>query len=262
MAHHPEFFRQPTAPFTAQVLSAARRHAFEAQPHEACGLVRLGAYVPCDNVAENPESSFAIDDDLFAGAVLSGELEAVIHSHPGGGSWWPTAADMLSQMSADVPFAILVPGEQSAGLACHWGTPRPPLFDEAGQHQGRAFLHGVSDCYTLCQDYYAGVGIDLPDFARDWEWWVEPEKYGNLYLDNLAAQGFDIVTTDPRLVPGLARPGDAYLMRIASDVPNHAGIYLGGDLLLEHLPRNLSHREPMGRKLKRVTHWLRPGGLG
>lgn len=256
MTFHPEFYRQPVEPFTADVLTDAGAHASEVRPHEACGLVRAGRYVPCVNMSDTPEDRFTLPAKELAKAYKAGDLQGVIHSHPGG-PWWPSAADMASQIETGVPWAILVPGDDGAELACHWGGARPAVFHD-GLHIPRAFLHGVSDCYSLCQDFYSETGVtELPEFPRDWEWWKEPTTPGGLYLDNLEAQGFEVIATDAQDYVKLAQPGDAYLMCIRSKVPNHAGIYLGEGLLLEHMHGDLSHREPIARKLKHITHWLR-----
>lgn len=258
--YHPDFFRRPSPPFTVEVLQAASKHAVSEAPREACGLVIGGRYVPCENVAADPLEQFEIAPDEIAQAYASGKLEGVCHSHPGG-PWWPSRADMAGQIETGLPWAILVPGESDAELACWWGGERPAVMTSDGLHVPRAFLHGVSDCYTLCQDYFReSMGVALPNVARDWEWWLDPERNGSLYLDNLSLQGFEVVSTDPLSYAELAEPGDAYLMSIRSRVPNHAGIYLGDGLLLEHMHGSLSHREPIARKLKHITHWLRYRG--
>jgi proteasome lid subunit RPN8/RPN11 len=258
--YHPDFFRRPAKPFSRAILRDAANHACQVAPNESCGLVCDGQYVPCTNVADEPSQEFVIAPEELAIAYATGTLEGIIHSHPGG-PWWPSRADMVGQIETGVPWAILVPGEDEAQLACWWGAERPPVMTQEGLHVPRAFLHGVSDCYSLCQDFYRETaGLELPDVARDWEWWLEPDRYGNLYIDNLSAQGFEIIATDPQTYAEIAQPGDAYLMAIRSKVPNHAGIYLGDGLLLEHMHGNLSHREPIARKLKHITHWLRHKG--
>lgn len=262
----PDFYRHPAKPFSRRVLNAAGKHAaIEAAretPRESCGLVIAGRYQRCENTAEDPAAAFTIGADQLAHAYSTGDLQAVIHSHPGG-PWWPSLQDMRGQAETGVPWAILVPGEDGAALACWWGAgmPRPPVFDRAGDHVPRAFLPGVSDCYTLMQDVFAELhGVALPDVPRAWEWWTDTATHGSLYLDNLTRAGFEVISTDPLAYADIAQPGDAYLMTIRSKVPNHAGAYLGEGLLLEHVQGRLSHREPIGRKLRHVTHWLRRTG--
>jgi len=254
-----QWFRKSDAVFTAEVLADAGAHAASEAPNEACGIVRAGRYVPCKNVSATPAETFEIAASTMGKAYKAGDLQGVIHSHPGG-PWYPSEADMAGQMASGVPWAILVPGEESAALACHWGGARPKVFHD-GLHVPRVFLHGVSDCYSLVQDYYREAhGLALADFPRKWNWWREPQEGQGLYLDNLEAQGFEVVTTDPDSFKTVAQAGDAYLMCIRSKVPNHAGIYLGDGLLLEHMHGALSHREPIERKLSHITHWLRPKG--
>lgn len=62
----------------------AEKHAISVQPEEACGLVVDGAYVPCRNIALDPTADFAINPVDYARAMLSGSIEAVVHSHPEG----------------------------------------------------------------------------------------------------------------------------------------------------------------------------------
>lgn len=256
---HPEFFRQPCAPFTAQVLRDAGAWASKHREIEVCGLVRAGKFVPCENASANPRETFEISALIMAEAYLAGDLEGVVHSHPGG-PWRPSAADMAGQIETAVPWAILVPGDAGSELACHWGLPRPPVF-KGEQHIQRAFLHGVSDCYSLMQDYFAETkGVVLSDFPREWEWWKTPETENGLYLDNLEAEGFEVLSRSPHEYGGIAKAGDAYLMALDSNVPNHAGAYLGNNLILEHLftgRGDLSRIKPIASRQRRITHWLR-----
>ncbi|MEL6959707.1 MAG: C40 family peptidase [Pseudomonadota bacterium] len=258
--YHPDFFRRPGHPFTPPVLAEAKRHAAQDAPNEACGLVVSGDYIPCANVADDPASQFKIAAEELAQAYASGTLEGVVHSHPGG-PYWPTRADMLGQLETQVPWAILVPGEETAELACWWGGKRPPVFTSDGLHVPRAFLPQVSDCYSIIQDWFLEArGVALMDMPRQWEWWKDLDTYGSLYLENFEQAGFECVSQDPDAFARLAEPGDVYLMKIRSKVPNHGGIYLGEGLNLEHIEGCLSHREPMARKVKHITHLMRYRG--
>ena len=254
--HYPDFFRQPAAPFTQQVLSDAGEW-FAKDPHvERCGLVVEGRFLPCENVATDPAQRFEIRAEGVAAYSERGVLEGVIHSHPNG-PWWPSQADMAGQIALGVPWAIMVPGETSSELACHWGGQRPAVFS-GGDHLPRAFLHGVSDCYALVRDYYQEVHrIQLAEFPRKWEWWKEPDSDRGMYLDNLIDQGFEVIATDPAEIAALARPGDGYLMAIRSTVPNHAGIVLDQGLVLDHCFGRLSERQPLHRKVRHMTHLVR-----
>ena len=63
----------------------AEGHAILEYPKEACGLLVDGKYWPCQNVADNPELDFVLNPSEYMEAMLSGTIEAVVHSHPLGG---------------------------------------------------------------------------------------------------------------------------------------------------------------------------------
>lgn len=67
----------------------AEKHALVQAPKEACGLIVNGEYWPCRNIADEPELDFVINPIDYARAALSGKIEAVVHSHPMGGSASP-----------------------------------------------------------------------------------------------------------------------------------------------------------------------------
>lgn len=63
----------------------AEGHAILEYPKEACGLLVDGKYWPCQNVADDPEVNFVLNATDYMEAMLSGTIEAVVHSHPSGG---------------------------------------------------------------------------------------------------------------------------------------------------------------------------------
>ncbi len=62
----------------------AIRHAQAVMPQESVGLVVDGKYWPCRNVADNPKQDFVLNPWDYAQAMMSGTIEAVVHSHPEG----------------------------------------------------------------------------------------------------------------------------------------------------------------------------------
>lgn len=62
----------------------AEQDACARYPEEACGLVVSGTYFPCRNIALNPTKNFVLNPVDYAKAMLSGSIEAVVHSHPQG----------------------------------------------------------------------------------------------------------------------------------------------------------------------------------
>lgn len=214
-------------------------HAKAEFPREACGLIINDAghetYLPCRNLAEN-QRDFILDPTDYAVAEDLGDILAVVHSHPNAPAA-PSQADRVGCEATQLPWHIVsIPSESWAMI-----TPtgyRAPLL-------GREFVHGVLDCYSLIRDWYREErGIDLPDFERREEWWTKGE---NLYIENFGKAGF--VPVDPSEI----QCGDVMIMQIMSKVPNHAGIYLGRDVMLHHLMRRLSCRETYNGYWKKNT---------
>lgn len=255
------FFRRPRGPFTPAVIDAAIAHAKAEAPIESVGVVWRGVYTPMTNVASDPANRFEIAPEAFAELADVAPIEGVIHSHPGGGPWHPSEADMRGQIETDLPWAIVVVGEDGVGgaLACSWGLDNPPLFSADGAPAPRQFCHGVSDCYTIIRDWYAQtVGVRLPDVARGWCWWLDGQ---NLYLDGFAAAGFELISQDPLRYAELIEPGDVWLRRMpGASVVTHGGVYLGDGLCIEQRPKSLVSRRPIYPTLPFITHLLRYRG--
>lgn len=232
-------------PLNKTVIAAAEKHARAEFPREACGLVVVKrgrrVYVPCANSAKAPEEHFSIAPEEFAAAEEQGEVVGVFHSHPNA-SADPSTADLQACNASGVAWHILA---LPSGV---WNTVAPktvsmPLY-------GREFSHGSCDCYGFVRDWYAQeLGIQLDEFKREDEWW---RKGQNLYVDNFASQGMYVVTD------GSLEVGDIVLMQVLSNVPNHAAIYLGGDVIGHHLYGRLSGRDVYGGYYKKhTTHVLR-----
>jgi cell wall-associated NlpC family hydrolase len=230
-----------------EAIFAFRKDAEKRYPEEACGFITATGYVACPNVADNPLVDFAISPLLFLRINATTPVLAIVHSHPKGMAA-PTATDMRQQMATALPWGVCAVTEGGSTEPVWWGdaVPKAPLL-------GRPFVSGVWDCYSLCRDYYAEKGLTLPDYPRDYQWW---KAGGNLYDLNWEAEGFvDIPASE-------AREGDAFFLRIRSDVTNHAGIYLGGGIALHHLQERLSAREGLNRWAPRVNRWLRHKSMG
>jgi hypothetical protein len=101
----------------------------------------------------------------------------------------------------------------------------PNEYFENAKYEGRPFLHGMFDCYTLIRDYYKReFNIFLPtNMQRNWNWWSQGE---NLYVDNAKYHRFEEVTD--------IKKHDVLVMKIGSPVPNHGAIYLGNNKILHH----------------------------
>lgn len=208
-------------------------------PRESCGLlvIRKGreVYWPCRNLGVGTDQ-FVIHPEDYAKADEQGQIVAVVHSHPGLPPE-PSQADRVACEASGLPWHIVsVP-------SVAWASIEPSGY--VAPLVGREWSHGVLDCYALVRDWFrAERGIDLPNFTRFDDWWKRGE---NLYLDNFAHVGFEVVEPDE------LQTGDCLLMQVASPVPNHAAVYLGDGLILHHLQGRLSSRDVYGGYWQKVT---------
>lgn len=235
------------------IRNAIEYHALSEYPKECCGLVVGDAYKPCRNVAPNPLRDFAIHPEDYADAEDSGEITALVHSHPGSTAK-PSQADLTACEAAGVPLWVIVSlGAQADGSTAveDWYEFSPSGYE--APLIGCEFSHGTNDCYGIVRRYYKQThGVILPDFYRLGEWWND--GHSDLYSQNFAAAGFEAlpVNTEPE-------PGDVLLMKIRSrnNVPNHAAVYAGDGWIIHHLWGQLSRRDQLPRYLDYVTHVLR-----
>lgn len=228
-------------------------HAIKEHPRESCGVILDGGYIAVENVADDPECDFRIDPKRWLELYKQGHIQAVVHSHPVSlkrtreqreiDPRTPSEQDMISQQATNIPWGIVATeGETCTDPIWLGSTDTLPL-------EGRTFIHGVTDCYSLIRDYYKlHHNTTLPDYPREYKWW---EGVGNMYLDNFADAGFEEVDLSDR------QPGDVLLIYLLSDVPNHAAVYLGGNEILHHYTGRLSKRDRLDKWEKRVTHCLR-----
>ena len=259
--------------FSTTAIAKAQDHALKAYPLECCGVIVDGEYIALPNSAADPalhrdgdkdcpcqRCSFTIDPGELVKVVKGRQVEAYVHSHPDG-PFYPSATDIQQQMISGVPWVIIATDGERVGEPVEFGDTLPvaPIL-------GRRFMHYVNDCYSLVRDVFrlgrddlAAQGIDwpfepvtLPDMPREDGWW---DKGDNFYLENFERAGFR------RIEMSEARPGDAFLCKIGDKVtvPNHAGLLLGGNLIVHHLPGDtrVSRREPVGGWGRLAEMWLR-----
>ncbi|MEX3690599.1 C40 family peptidase [Paraburkholderia sp. BR14263] len=239
----------------SSVVPMVQVHANAEAPRECCGLVVRKpdgalAYMPCHNLAHERDR-FVIDPQDAAHAEDTGELVAYAHSHVFT-SPMPTAADRDGMARTGLPWIIVNHPVGSFTI----NEPEPFLAPLVG----RAFVHGVHDCYGIVRDYYASVvGIALNDYPRAWGWW-DRDDGPDLYRENFAHEGFvsihegQLTTEALRLL----RPHDVILFRIRATRDNHAAVYVGANVILHHLIDNLSRRETLSEfYLRRATAILR-----
>lgn len=202
-------------------------------PREACGFIIDDEFVPVPNSAEEPTQTFRIDPVHQVKASAMGAIQAVLHSHPYNKfnmpKWpveWPTTPDMASWMKGNIPWGI--------SATCGEGISQPVWLDESyiAPLEGREFIHGINDCYSLIRDWYRiNKQVVLPNFARGTEWWYAGK---NLYDDHFEEAGFYTIPLEQ------AEIGDVILMQAASPVTNHGAIVVGPNQILHHLFNRLS----------------------
>ena len=59
-------------------------HAARCYPHECCGFIVDGDYMPCENISADAAAQFEINPKDYARAEEHGHIEAIVHSHPNG----------------------------------------------------------------------------------------------------------------------------------------------------------------------------------
>lgn len=202
-------------------------------PEEMCGVIHVvkgrRRFYPCKNLAETRSEHFILDSEDFAKAEDLGEVIAVVHSHIFC-SAEPSIADRVGCNKSELPWLIVNPYTET------WDCCEPDGFELP--YVGREFVFGIVDCYTLVRDWYKReLGIELDDFSRRDRFW---ERGENLYVDNYKLQGFHKVPFEEM------QYGDAILMQLTADLPNHAAIYLGDQFMLHHLQDRLSSRDVYG----------------
>jgi proteasome lid subunit RPN8/RPN11 len=231
---------------TPETRQAIQKHAAAEYPRESCGLIVDGAYRPCTNAAQSGNEHFVISKTDYAEAEDAGEIQAVVHSHPNA-SPQPSDADRVQCEASGLEWHIISVGmvdgapEFSDLVSLRPSGYEAPLI-------GREFAHGVLDCYTLLQDYYRReLGVELANFDREDDWW---HKGQDLYsAANIEGQGFQLFKPDEVEL----QEGDLIFMQVRAPVENHAAIYIGNNMILQHLYGRPSGRTPYGGLWRAAT---------
>ena len=103
----------------------------------------------------------------------------------------------------------------------------PSRYFENRPLEGRPFIHGIFDCFTVVNDWFAKThNIDLVwNLQRPFGWW---ETQDSLYLANAKSAGFMPQS-------GIVKSGDVFTFALGGSTVNHAAIYLGNNKILHHL---------------------------
>ncbi|KAB2970337.1 C40 family peptidase [Zoogloea sp.] len=236
---------------SSELRQSISKHVLAEYPNEACGLIVAGKYISCKNTAEEPKTNFRIAAEDYAEAIVSGSLQAVVHSHPFAthplnprlDPRTPSATDQQAWIDLNVPFVIVNTNGESVSA--------PLVLDDDNPSDliGRDFIHGYQDCYAIVRDYYrTRLGIVLPKQVRGWEWWATEQT---LYEDNWQLAGF----VEVPLIE--AQVNDVVLFKVASKTTNHAAVITAPDEILHHLFYRPSGRDNLSKWHKQIVRVIR-----
>ena len=107
---------------------------------------------------------------------------------------------------------------------------------------GRQWNYGVFDCYSIVRDYYALLGIDLPNYQRP----DDPDTCESIFLKN-APKFFKEIDIDNR------KSNDVLIMKIWTKEPMHSAILLENDMILHQRFESLSCSEYFNHYYRRRT---------
>ena len=220
---------------------AALSHAKIEDPKESVGLLLnvkgKERYYPCNNLSMSSYQCFVLDPEDYVRADNTGEITAIIHSHPATPPT-PSQADLVGCENSNLPWHIVNPKTEQWGY-CEPNGYKAPLL-------GREWVWGVTDCWSLVRDWYREEKqIELKDYQRS----MTPEEF----LKNPLFEEYATQTGFKELEPNEAlQEGDVLLMSILHPTLNHVAIFLG-DMVLHHLADRLSCREPYSPWLLKCT---------
>lgn len=215
-----------------KMLNQIREHAAASYPEEACGLiVQIGhaqRYVRCRNVHPEPTEHFELAPEDYAAAEDSGQILAVVHSHPDATSR-PSILDRAQCDAMGVPWYILSWPEGDFRRVEPDVWPRPLI--------GRHYVYGLQDCYSIVQDWYLqerDIELGRPETADGW--WEDGRQ--DVIVESYEGLGF-------RRCDEL-HVGAVIVMQVSAPVTNHCAVYLGGGQMIHHMPGRLSVQCPYG----------------
>lgn len=234
-----------------KIVKTIIKHIEEEYPREACGIIvqkqGLFEYIRCKNISMDPKNSFVIHPSDYVKAEEYGKISYIVHSHPDSSSD-ASYIDKLKCNQEDIPWVIIA----YPSININTIYPESILIP----YEGREFIFGIMDCFTLIKDYYKReLNININDRERSDNFWKRGQ---NLYVDNFEEEGFIEVNGTQNV-----QKNDIFLMTILSNnISNHAAIHIGDGIILHHLYGRLSGKDIYGGYWqKNTTHILRHKSL-
>lgn len=200
-------------------------------------------FIKCRNIHQDNDN-FTIHPIDYNICTKQNDVLFVVHTHLDGNPN-PSEADMKNLNLGKYPWLIVDVLSTAHTVTYPDGYELP--------FTGRQFIHGIVDCYTLVSDYYKTLGISLPHYERDDDWWYNDKD--NFYDDLHEKYGFVKVPLSD------IKKNDVVIMKLGEGKNNHAAIYMGENTILHHAPKRLSCKELLdGYWLKQVQYALRYQG--
>ena len=204
------------------------KHLLDVYPEEGCGILQNKkgklVWIPSTNEAENPEEEFIINSDDYLRASLTGDIYAIVHSHPNA-SPELSEADKKASNYFKIPYIVYsIPSGEKV-----------EYIPETKRLLGRDYIFGENDCWSLARDFYKEeFNITLPTMKFKDDWWED----GLNYFDDLFNKFGFIEVEEPQR-------GDIIIFKIYNNIPNHCGVYLEEDIFIHHAENRLSCRESL-----------------
>lgn len=211
-------------------------------PNEACGVVvkvgKKSVFVQCDNAAGDPTQNFLIHHEDYAKASERGEVIAIWHTHPEHPAQ-PSEADQAGCNASEIPWFIVALYKRENGFEFSDLIEVKPNGEET-PYEGRPYVFGTFDCYTLCRDFYRReFGVELGEYPRVYNFWNQGLDF---FTKGFPEQGF------VELVDQKPQHGDLMIMQVNSRlrIANHIAIYIEGGYILHHCQGRLSRKDVFG----------------
>jgi len=240
------------------LLEEVKNHAETTTPEECCGLfisTKDGTKrLPSKNASPyDKKHSFKIDANSLLIAETSGKIIGYYHSHNSLDTAGVFSELDLKNIRIHRLFSLI------------YNTARNQfyLLDDynKAKYIGRAFQIGVSDCYSLLQDYFSKeLNIKLSDYKRDSKWF---RTSPSIWIKNLDKESFSIVMAGKDFEYSKLQPNDVILMfGYDASFPSHGAVFLGNGLILHHPAKKLSTVEFLSSKLiKDIAYIVRHNAL-
>lgn len=212
------------------MIEEIEQHFKNEYPREGCGIIGIvkgkQVWFPCTNVAED-DNNFILSSEEYFEIKKKADIFAIVHSHVDQSNK-ASDYDIKCCNALGIPYYIF----SYPGMSLNILQPKVvfnPLI-------GRNYEFGVTDCFEATRDWLSNEGIHIP--RRD----IFEENFWEKKLNYFTEENIKKWNHYKVEVP---KKNDVLIFQIKSDVPNHCGVYLGGDIFFHHAVDRLSCRESL-----------------